>query len=153
MLIGSMGRFAAPCPPDECAQRLNHDRSAGSYTGHVDSSGFRLALYGRSAVRIRGTFTGSGTGSEVGYRVEFIPMMLWTLLLAYAVGIPVIIAAIWLGYVPAITLVWLAAITAVMLPLNFWFSDRHAVRLKDHVASVLADPTESARSGPDQEVS
>jgi hypothetical protein len=80
-------------------------------------------------------------------------MMLWTLLLAYAVGIPVIIAAIWLGYVPAITLVWLAAITAVMLPLNFWFSDRHAVRLKDHVASVLADPTESARSGPDQEVS
>jgi integral membrane sensor domain MASE1 len=67
--------------------------------------------------------------------------MLWALVLAYTVGIPVIIALIWLGYVAVTALVWLAAITAVVLPLNLWFSERQAGRLKNYLASVLGGAT------------
>lgn len=69
------------------------------------------------------------------YRIEFIPAMLWALALAFAVGIPVVIAVVWLRYLPASTLVWLVAIVAVMLPLNVWFS-RMAGRLLE--ATCLA---------------
>jgi len=86
---------------------------------------------------MRGTLKLSGTGTEVDYRIEFIPMMLWALVLSYAVGIPVVIAAVWLGYIPMSALVLLIAITAFGLLINLWFSERQAAWLKDYLDSVL----------------
>jgi hypothetical protein len=86
---------------------------------------------------MRGTFKPSCTGCEVDYRIEFIPMMLWVLVLSYAVGIPVVIAAVWLGYIPVSVIAWLIAITAIVLPLNVWFSERQAAWLKEYIDSVL----------------
>jgi hypothetical protein len=137
MLIGSSGRFEAHFTPVECGRRLNQDRNASSHVGHADVSGFQLARYGRTAVRIRGTFTPSTIGCEVRYRVEFIPAMLWALVAAFAVSIPVLMILIWLGYVPMSTLALLFAIVVVVLPLNLWFSERQAGWLKDYLVSVL----------------
>jgi hypothetical protein len=86
---------------------------------------------------MRGTFTPSGTGCEVDYRIEFIPMMLWALVLSYAVGIPVVSAAVWSGYIPVSAFALLIAITAIVLPLNLWISERQAAWLKEYIDSVL----------------
>ena len=137
MLIGSTGRFEAPFTPVECGRRLDQDQNASSYVGHADASGFQLARYGRTAVRIRGTFTASAMGCEVYYRVEFIPALLWLLVGAFALSIPVLIALIWLGYFPTSALAWLFAMVAIALPLNLWFSERQAGWLKNYVTTVL----------------
>ena len=137
MLIGSTGRFEAPFTPVECGRRLDQDQNASSYLGHADASGFQLARSGKTAVRIRGTFTPSAMGCEVGYRVEFIPAMLWLLVGAFALSIPVLIVLIWLGYFPTTGLAWLFATVAIVLPLNLWFSERQAGWLKDYVTTVL----------------
>src|SRR5438270_8906907 len=101
MLIGSTASFEAPFTPVECGRRLDQDRSASSYVGHTGPSGFQLARYGRTAVRIRGTFTPSAIGCEVHYTVEFIPAMLWLLVGAFALSIPVLIVLLWQGYLPS----------------------------------------------------
>ncbi len=137
MLIGTSGELKTGFPPEECGRRLSQDRFADSYIGHANGSGFQLAKYGRTAVRIRGTFTPSGAGSEVDYRLEFIPAMLWALVLAYAIGIPVVVVLIWLHYIPLSTLGLVVVITVVLLPINVWFSERQAESLRKYVASVL----------------
>ena len=137
MLIGTSGGLKTGFPPEECGRRLNQDRLADSYVGHANGSGFQLAKYGRTAVRIRGTFTSSGAGSEVDYRLEFIPATLWALVLAYAVGIPVVVALLWVHYIPLSTLGLLVAITVVLLLINVWFSERQAQSLRNYVATVL----------------
>jgi hypothetical protein len=86
---------------------------------------------------MRGTFTASATGCEVDYRIEFMPMLLWAIVLSYAVGIPVVLTVVGSGYVPVSALAWLIVITAIGLPLNFWLSERQAARLKEYVDSVL----------------
>ena len=96
-----------------------------------------MVRYGRTAVRMRGTFIPSGTGSEVAYRIEFIPTIFWALALSYSVGIPIFIAAVWLGYVSLSAIAWVIAITAIVLPLNLWFSERQAAWLREHIDSVL----------------
>jgi hypothetical protein len=137
MLIGSSGRSQARFDPDECARRLNHDRSAGSYVGYANAVGFQLSRHGRTAVRIRGTFTASGAGSQVDYRIEFIPMILWALVLAYMVSIPFVLVAVWSGYIPLSALAWVIAVTVIGLSVNLWFSERQAVWLKEYISSVL----------------
>lgn len=137
MVIGSSGRFETHFPPDECGQQLNQDRSADSYVGFADVTGFQLAKYGRTAVRIRGMFTPLGAGSGVEYRVEFIPWMIWALVLAFVVSTPALIVLVWLGYVPVSALAWLVVIVPLTLAVNLWFSERQAQSLRGYVASVL----------------
>jgi hypothetical protein len=137
MVIGSSGRFDTGFPPNECGQRLNSDRSASSYVGHADGFGFQLAKYGRTAVRIRGTFTPHGAGSQVHYQIEFIPAILWWLALAFTIGIPLLLAMAWLHHVSASTLIFALVIVGVVLPINIWFSEQQANWLKDYVIGVL----------------
>jgi hypothetical protein len=137
MVIGSSGRFETRFPPNECGQRLNNDRSASSYVGQADGFGFQLTKYGRTAVSIRGTFTPHSAGSQVHYRIDFIPAILWSLVLALAIGIPLLLAMVWLRYVSVSALIVALVIVAVVLPLNIWFSERQANRLKDYVTGVL----------------
>lgn len=140
VLIGSSGRYEAAYPPAECGRRLNDDRSSGSYTGRADGDGFQLAIYGRTAVRIRGAFTPTATGSQVDYRVEIIPGVLWALVLVLAVSIPILIGAVWVGYIPWQTLALAFAIATATLAVNGWFSERQARRLMGHMVSVLNAP-------------
>jgi len=63
--------------------------------------------------------------------------MLWALVLAYAIGIPVVVVLIWLHYIPLSTLGLVVVITVVLLPINVWFSERQAESLRKYVASVL----------------
>ena len=103
--------------------------------------------YGRTAVRIRGTFTPSAMGCEVRYRVEFIPAMLWLLVGAFALSIPVLIVLLWLRYLPISVLALLFVIVAIVLPLNLWFSERQARWLKDYVAAALDVGPSAERGG------
>ena len=137
LVIGSSGNFETHFPAEQCAQRLNADPSAPAYTGHVERSGFELARYGRTAVRIRGSFTPSALGTRVNFRVEFIPWILWALAASYIVGVPLLIGLALRGLVPASTLALAAVITAVGLPINFWLSELQARKLKDHVTTAL----------------
>jgi hypothetical protein len=141
MVIGSWDRFEAPFPPAECGRRLNRDRSADSYVGHADESGFQLAVYGRTGVQIRGTFRPSGAGSEVVYRAEFTPWVVWALVLAFAACVPAIIALVWSGYLPGSMVALLIAIVPLALAANLWISERQARGLRAYVASVLG-PTD-----------
>jgi len=141
VLIGSSGRFEAPFLPEECGRRLNDDRFSGSYVRRADGAGFQLAIDGRTAVRIRGAFTPTGTGSRVDYRVEFIPGVLWALMVALVVSIPIFVGMVWVGYIPWQTLALAFAIATATLALNAWLSERQARRLWDHIVSVLNAPT------------
>jgi hypothetical protein len=107
--------------------------------GHVDDSGFELMRYGRTGVRIRGTFVPSDVGCRVDYRIEFIPWMLWTFVIAYVIGIVLIFGLASRGTSPWTAMIWVIAITAVLLPINLWFSEQQANRLKDFVASALRE--------------
>src|SRR5690349_11142002 len=104
MLIGSSGHCDAPFPPGECVRRLNHARDSGAIVGRADGDGFQLVIYGRTAVRIRGVFTLTATGSRVDYRIELIPGVLWAVVLALAVSIPILVGMVWVGYIPWQTL-------------------------------------------------
>jgi hypothetical protein len=137
MVIGSSGRFETPFPPAECGRRLNQDRDANSYVGSADGAGFQLTRYGRTAVRIRGTFRASGTGSDVVYRVEFTPWTVWALVVAFVAGIPAILALGWNGFIPGSIFAWLIAIVPLTLGANLWFSERQAQRLRDYVLKAL----------------
>jgi hypothetical protein len=76
-------------------------------------------------------------GTRVDYQLEFIPLMFWAFVIAYAIGIPVIIVATWLHYIPLTAIAWLIGITAVLLPLNVWFSERQASWLREYITTVL----------------
>jgi hypothetical protein len=136
MVIGSSGTFDTPIPADECGRRLDSDRS-GPYVGYANGSGFELSRYGRTAVRVRGTFTSIAAGSRVRYRIELIPWIVWTLVLSYVVGIPVLGILALRGLLPPSVFIWLVVITAIVLPINAWFSERQAQRLRDYVTGVL----------------
>jgi len=138
MVIGSWGAFETRMPAEECGRRLNSDRSAASYVGYADGSGFELSRYGRTAVRVRGSFTPLAVGSRVSYRVELIPWMVWTLIVSYVVGIPILAMLALRGLLPTSVLIWLVVITAIVLPINVWFSERQAQRLRDYVKAVLS---------------
>ena len=86
---------------------------------------------------MRGAFTPRSTGSRVDWRIEFIPAMLWALGASYAIGIPILVGLILLGYAPPSVLAWAVVITAAGLGINLWFSERQAHWLKDYVASAL----------------
>jgi hypothetical protein len=43
MVIGSWGVFETRMPAEECGRLLNSDRSAASYVGYADGSGFELS--------------------------------------------------------------------------------------------------------------
>jgi hypothetical protein len=137
VLIGSSGHYDAPFPPGECVRRLDHARDSGAFVGRVDDAGFQLATYGRTAVRIRGTFTPTATGSRVDYRIELIPGVLWAVVLALMVSIPVLVGMVWVGYIPWQTLALAFVIATAVLALNGWVSEWQARRLRDHVGSVL----------------
>jgi hypothetical protein len=138
MVIGSSGAFDTRLPTDECGRRLNSDRSADSYVGDADSSGFQLSLYGRTAVRIRGSFTSLAGGCRVSYRIEFKPWLLWALAVSFLIEVPILAMLVMRGLVPASVVLWVAAITAIVLPLNVWFSERQAQRMKDYITAVLS---------------
>jgi hypothetical protein len=137
MLIGSSGRFETRFAPDECAQRLNQDRSAAWYVGYANASGFQLAKYGRTMVLIRGTFIPSSTGSGVDYRVEFIPWLLWALALSVVISILVLIVLLWIGHGSTSQLGWSIVIVPLALAANLWISERQAQWLRDYVTSAL----------------
>src|SRR5262249_18315958 len=99
--------------------------------------GFVLTRYGRTAVRVRGSFTPSPLGTRVNFRIEFIPWMMWALALSYVIGVPLLVALALRGLAPASTLAWAAVITSIVLALNFWFSELQAKRLKDYVTTAL----------------
>ncbi len=63
--------------------------------------------------------------------------MLGAVVLAFGVSIPVLVAVVWLGYVPLSVVAWLIVIVPLTLAANFWFSERQAAWLKDYVTSVL----------------
>jgi len=42
------------------------------------------------------------------------------------------------GLLPTSVLIWLVVITAIVLPINVWFSERQAQRLRDYVKAVLS---------------
>ena len=77
-------------------------------------------------------------GTRVTYRLELIPWMVWTLVLSYLVGIPLLAILVLRNLYPVSALVWVFVLTAVFLPMNFWFSERQARRLRDYVAAVLS---------------
>jgi len=74
----------------------------------------------------------------VSYRVELIPWMVWTLIASYVVGIPILTMLALRGLLPTSVLIWLVVITAIVLPINVWFSERQAQRLRDYVKVVLS---------------
>ena len=94
-------------------------------------------IYGRTAVRIRGTFTPTATGSRVDYRLELIPAVLWAVVLALLVSIPILVGMVWVGYIPWQTLALTFVIATGVLALNGWVSEWQARRLRDHVGSAL----------------
>ena len=138
MVIGSWGAFETRMPAEECGRRLNSDRSAASYFGYADGSGFELSRYGRTAVRVRGRFTRLAVGSRVSYHVELIPWMMWTLIVSYVVGIPILTMLALRGLLRTSVVIWLVVITLIVVPINLWFSERQAERLRDYVKAVLS---------------
>jgi len=62
----------------------------------------------------------------VSYRVELIPWMVWTLIVSYVVGIPILTMLALRGLLPTSVLIWLVVIAAIVLPINVWFSERQA---------------------------
>ena len=140
MLIGSSGHYDAPFPPGECVRRLNHARDSGTFVGRANSDGFQLVIYGRTAVRIRGVFTPTATGSLVDYRIELIPGVLWAVVLALAVSIPILVGMVWVGYIPWQTLALAFVIATAVLALNGWVSEWQARRLRDHLGTALNAP-------------
>lgn len=69
MVIGCSGAFETRIPAEECGRRLNSDRSAASYVGYADESGFEPL----------------SVGSRVSYHIGLIPWIVWTLILSYVV--------------------------------------------------------------------
>lgn len=118
-------------------RRLDAQLPANSYVGRVDTNGFRLTRYGRTAVRIRGRFTPTAEGCRVDYRVELVPWMVWMLVASYLIGIPVLVGLAYVGYIPVSVLAWAALITVFGLGINAWYSERQARELRDHVVSAL----------------
>ncbi len=74
----------------------------------------------------------------MSYRVELIPWMVWTLIVSYVVGIPILTMLALRGLLPTSVLIWLVVIAAIVLPINVWFSERQAERLRDYVKAVLS---------------
>jgi hypothetical protein len=137
VLIGSSGHYDAPFPPGECVRRLNDARDSGTFVGRADGAGFQLVIYGRTAVRIRGVFTPTATGSRVDYRIDLIPEVLWAVVLALAVSIPILVGMAWVGYVSWQTLAFAFVIATAVLALNGWVSEWQARRLRDLLGSAL----------------
>jgi hypothetical protein len=100
MVIGSSGAFETGIPAEECGRRLNFDRSAAPYVGYADGLGFELSRNGRTAVRVRGSFTPLAVGTRVSYHIEVIPWMVWTLLVSYVVGISILTILALRGLLP-----------------------------------------------------
>jgi hypothetical protein len=138
VLIGTEGSMATRLSEDECRQRLQDEMRSFLLGSRVDMSGFRLAKAGRTAVRIRGTFTPrAGGGTLVAYRVELLPAALIGLAIAYPLGLLVIGGMLWLRFLNLIDVWPLVPITVVVGGLNLWFSDRQARRLVDFVCNQL----------------
>jgi len=64
--------------------------------------------------------------------------MVWTLIVSYVVGVPILAMLALRGLLPTSVLIWLVVITATVLPINLWFSERQAERLPDYVKAVLS---------------
>ena len=138
MLIGTDGSMATRLSADECRQRLQDPMRSFLSGSRIDTSGFRLAKAGRTAVRIRGTFTpGSGGGTLVAYRLEFLPAALIGLAIAYPVSLLGLGGMVWLRYLNVSDLWPLIPITVVGGGINLWFSDRQARWLLDFVRKAL----------------
>ncbi|TMC85960.1 MAG: hypothetical protein E6J06_02290 [Chloroflexi bacterium] len=74
----------------------------------------------------------------MSYHVELIPWMMWTLIVSYVVGIPILTMLALRGLLRTSVVIWLVVITLIVVPINLWFSERQAERLRDYVKAVLS---------------
>jgi hypothetical protein len=92
-----------------------------------DSSGFRLAWGGRTAVRILGTFVPQpGGGTVVEYRIELIPIAVASFAIALPMSIFVLALLFWLSHESLLELWWLGPIVIFVVAVNLWLSERQA---------------------------
>jgi len=64
--------------------------------------------------------------------------MMWTLIVSYVVGIPILTMLALRGLLRTSVVIWLVVITLIVVPINLWFSERQAERLRDYVKAVLS---------------
>lgn len=124
--------------PDECGQRLRGGIRTLMLGSRCDSSGFRLARGGRTAVRIRGTFVPQpGGGTVVAYRIELIPIAVASFAIALPISILVLALLFWLSHQSWLELWWLGPIAILVIAINLWLSERQASGLVSFVKERL----------------
>ncbi len=127
MLIGKQGSMATKLGADECSQRLRTAMRGFKLGSRADSSGFRLAKAGRTAIRIRGTFVPQPDGGTVvKYRIEFLPALLVALAIATPVGLIVLGLLFWLAHQSLWELWPVIPISVLVVGANLWISVRQA---------------------------
>ena len=115
---------------DECGQRLRGGMRSFMWGSRANSSGFRLARGGRTAVRIRGTFVAQpGGGTVVEYRIEFLPVAVVSLAKSAPVGFLVLGMLFWLAHQSLLELWWFVPLTAFVVAANLWVSEIQRRRL------------------------
>lgn len=127
VLIGKSGSMTTKFGAEECCERLRAVMRGFKLGSRVDSSGFKLAKSGRTAIRIRGTFVPQPGGSTiVSYRIEFLPVVLLALAITTPLGIMVLALGFWLAH-QNIWEVWsLLPLCVLVIGGNLWISDRQA---------------------------
>jgi len=127
VLIGKQGSMATKLGADECSQRLRTAMRGFKLGSRADSSGFRLAKAGRTAIRIRGTFVPQPDGGTVvKYRIEFLPALLVALAIATPVGLIVLGLLFWLAHQSLWELWPVIPISVLVVGANLWISVRQA---------------------------
>lgn len=123
---------------DQCFERLRAGMRGFKLGSRVDSSGFRLARAGRTAIRIRGTFVPqSGGGTLVNYRIEFLPALLVGWAIATPIGLLVLVMLFSLAHENLWELWPLIPISVLVIGANLWISDRQARWLVAFVSQKL----------------
>ena len=134
---------------DQCSERLRTGMRGFKLGSRVDSTGFRLAKAGQTAIRIRGTFVPQpGGGTVVKYRIEFLPALLVALAIATPISFFVLGMLFWLAHESLWELWPLIPISVVVIGANLWVSDRQAHWLVNFVSDQLEaqPPTSSVDS-------
>jgi hypothetical protein len=123
---------------DQCSKWLRTGVRGFKLGSRVDSTGFRLAKAGRTAIRIRGTFVPQpGGGTVVKYQIEFLPALLVAWAIVTPISLFVLGTLFWLAHEGLWELWPLIPISVVVIGANLWVSDRQAHWLVGFVSHQL----------------
>src|ERR1700694_4084928 len=125
---------------EECSERLRAVMRGFKLGSRVDSSGFKLAKGGRTAIRIRGMFVPQpGGGTVVSYRIEFLPVLLVMLAITTPLSLLVLAVGFWLAHQSVFDVWPLLPFVGLVIAGNLWISDRQAHWLVGFVSQRLED--------------